>query len=215
MKLLLSSAAFVLFSLLFSCSHDLSPTAVISAQAVGNWVNFNGIPLRTTAGAYNRDIRGMKDIVISPSGFYIDIRLIRIRNDAGEWTTLLDKPAARRIEITGISPIAPRSPVKTSYYSEFQIGLGEDWYLQGSFTNSSGEVSNFCITNTNSKTAQYLTFNTAFAGTNNKGYNFKSGEYKQLYLFFDTIGMIHILTDSLGNISNVSISRPTLEINIY
>ena len=195
--------------------HDLSPTAVISAQAVGNWVNFNGIPLTTAAMAFKPDGRGPKDISMSPSGFYIGIRMIRIRNDAGEWTTLLDKPEARRIEITGISLITPRTPVKTSYYSELQIGLGEDWYLQGSFTNSAGKVSDICITNTNSKIAQYLTFNTSVAGTNNKGYNFKSGEYKQLYLFFDTIGMIHILTDSLGSISNVSISRPTLEINLY
>ncbi len=200
---------------------------VISIEAVGNWVNFNGSALSASEGVIKRS----RDIRISPSEFYVDIRTIKIKSESGPWVTLLDKSLSGNREIVGTTSIPSRSPVKPAEYTTILVGIGKNWFLRGIYTNSIGIPINFSITNTNSVETEYFLFSTpkeakkltnsdgicsnaAVSLINSRGYIFKSGDYKQIYLFFDTLGMINVSTDSQGNISNVSISRPTLDINI-
>jgi len=213
MKILpLAASSLLLFAVISSCSQDSSSMAVISAEAVGNWVNFNGIPLLTrTSNFQNKG--NIKDIRISPCEFYIDIRIIKLKNASGEWITLLDKGSTASRDIIGTSLAAPRTLVKPADYTALLIGLSENWYLKGTYTNAKGIAASMLVTNTNSSALEYFIFSTS-AGASN-AYNFRSGDFKQVYLFFDTIEMIHLTTDSRGGISNVTVRRPTLEINLY
>jgi hypothetical protein len=162
------------------------------------------------------------DIRQSPSGFYIDIRTIKMKSDSGTWITLVDRGLSENRDIIGTGITASRSLVKPDNYTALLLCLGENWYMKGSYTNSNGIVSNLTITNTDSPDTncflfdigQAVTLNSAGVPVTNKEYILRSGDYKQIYLFFDTLGIIHIRTNSQGNISNVLISRPTLEIYV-
>lgn len=219
--LLKNAALFFLFSLIYSCSLDTSSMAVLSAEAVGNWVNFDGSPLAASEGLF-KNPGNSRDIRLSPCEFYIDIRTIKLKNDSGAWITLLDRGLSENSEIIGTGAAASRSLVKPGDYTALFVCLGENWYLKGSYTNSKGTVTNIVMTNTGSyetncflfKMAQTINSNAAGSAVTNKGYLLKSGDYKQVYLFFDTLGIIHLLTNSQGNVSNISLGRPTLEIYV-
>jgi hypothetical protein len=215
------------------CSES-APGTVISAEAIGNWVNFNGMALIKHPGGKNSSVL-RNHVTASPAAFYIDVRILKIKILKKEWITLLEKGPTEKREIIGMSSIAPRSLIPSGDYTAFLIGYSPDWYLKGSFTSPSGLITNFIITNKGTSSADsnidyilfgtpeaveeiksstnpYASANVSFIGLD--GITLVGGDYREIYLYFDTLGMINIYTNDSGDATNMDINSPTLQIDI-
>ncbi len=168
---------------------------------------------------------------MSPSGFNIDIRTLKIKSMNKEWITLLDKPPSAGREITGISSVAPRSLVPSGEYTAILVGYGSGWFLSGSYTNTEGLITNFILTNKVNLRSEYILFgtpeavseikgpeypysNAAASILGIKGFMLAGGDYKEIYLYFDTLGIISLYTNSSGDPTNIAVAPPTIAIDI-
>ncbi len=220
----------MLFYIAASCAQDAAINSSISVCTIGNWVNFNGTPIKAALLDKKKE-PVTSDVILSPSEFYIDIRTIKMKTDSGQWFTILENGTFLKKEIVHSVNTTPPMLVPPGFYTAFLIGYGANWQLNCVYTNTNGIITNMTIANTGSTNTYYCLLGTMLSISsitnsekiqpdtvisllNISGYPLENDEFKQFYLYFDTMDMIRLLTNSSGNITNIKMTQPTLEIDL-
>ncbi|MGC8765323.1 MAG: hypothetical protein ACP5QT_05500 [Brevinematia bacterium] len=205
----------ILMLVLISCSSSTSGDAYLFVEGVANQSR-GGVSLYTeltntggTEGAFT----------LKTTEFYIAITLIKIKSREKDWVTIRDNSDAYPEEMVRGINLANGVKISPYDYNIFLIGYKANWEVKTSSTNivnSSSENVYYAIFYNdpsifNEISSQYPTASSTYW---NSSFSVFAGDSKWLYLYFDTENIVKVQTNSSGEITNVYLVNPSLNIEV-
>lgn len=195
-----------------------SGESLLYVQAVANLTNTEGFVLKNVASPSFPN-----GVLTDPEAFYLDITAIRLKSAVSNWIDVAFIPSGP-VDIAGGFTFISGVPVPADDYRAILIEYRPTWSVR--FTYESWD---YAKTNATSLTQAYILLgqasdiaaitNTELSSSNTVvgilewPLSFFGGDSVVLHLYFDTLGMVEVLTDPFGY-TNAFLHAPFVDYEI-